>query len=362
MADALASGASTRKGVGVQVPSRAQDKEAAAMKKLVELVKDLPDSYSVRTCRVGDVTPCTQLVRAVDVAACGETTTTEDEMEGDMFSPEVKRDESSIVITQNDTVVALLVCFNSLSEGRDLFFDFFIHPDVEETTANQISISAVRAAEQFTQQHMTETSLEVTKCKTALYDADKSFIFALNERGFEYHRSFWRMRRDATNELNVSVPGGYEIRDFRDVEDEWRSIHDVCTKAFADYYDYQPLSFDFWQEIMANGINNPDLWRVVTHSGQMVAYLMGSHRFTSEGFGYVASIGVLREHRSQGIAKALLADAFNRDKGMGMQGTLLHGDSSNPTGAMKLYESVGMKTDRVYLGFRKEITKLQDLG
>jgi ribosomal protein S18 acetylase RimI-like enzyme len=330
------------------------------MKKLVELVTELPDSYSVRTCQPSDVSPCTQLVRAVDIAACGETTTTEEELDGDIFSPEVRRDESSVVITRNDSVVALLICFNSFSEGRDLFFDFFIHPDVEEETANQISISAVRAAEEFTRLHMSENNLDVTKCKTALYDADKAFIFALNDRGFEYHRSFWRMRRDMTDDLNVSVPSGYEIRDFRDVEDEWRSIHDVCTKAFADYYDYQPLSFDFWREIMANGINNPDLWRVVTHSGQMVAYLMGSHRFTSEGFGYVASIGVLREHRSQGIAKALLADAFNRDKGLGMQGTLLHGDSSNPTGAMKLYESVGMKTDRVYLGFRKEITKSQE--
>jgi ribosomal protein S18 acetylase RimI-like enzyme len=82
---------------------------------------------------------------------------------------------------------------------------------------------------------------------------------------------------------------------------------------------------------------------------------MGSNRYAEERYGYIASIGVLREHRSKGLAKVLLMDAFNRDLRMGNIGTILHGDSSNPTGAMKLYENVGMVQDRAYVAYRKSV-------
>ena len=94
----------------------------------------------------------------------------------------------------------------------------------------------------------------------------------------------------------------------------------------------------------------------MTHNGAIVGYLMGSRRFDDEKYGYIASIGVLREHRSRGLAKALLVDAFNRDSRLGNIGTILHGDSSNPTGAMKLYEHVGMVQDRAYVAYRKSVT------
>jgi mycothiol synthase len=324
--------------------------------KLIDIISELPEGYTVQTTSVSHVAACTELVRAVDIAACGETTTTEAELEGDITMSDVRRDESSVVIFHDDRLVALLTCFNSLPEGRDLFFDFFIHPEVDAHDAKSISMSAVKAAEEFTRIHAIENNLATTKCKTALYKQDFSFVDALEKRDFEFHRTFWRMKRMVTQEQQVVLPPGYEIADFENSDEAWRELHQVQTSAFMDYYDFQPLSFDAWQAMLTGGVNDPSLWRVVKHQGHVVGYLMGSHRFTDEGFGYVASLGVLREHRAHGIAKALLADAFNRDARFKMQGTLLHGDSSNPTGAMKLYESVGMHTDRVYVAYRKEIT------
>ena len=164
------------------------------------------------------------------------------------------------------------------------------------------------------------------------------------------------MRRETSSSLqDVQLPVGYEIVEFIHNDANMRELHAVQSSAFMDYYDYSPMSFDQWKVSITEGTNDPSLWRVVKFENKFVGFLMGSHRFTSEGFGYVASLGVAREHRSKGLAKALLMDQFARDTQDQRIGTLLHGDSSNPTGAMVLYESVGMKVDRVYVAYKKTI-------
>ena len=49
------------------------------------------------------------------------------------------------------------------------------------------------------------------------------------------------------------------------------------------------------------------------------------------------------EARGRGLAKYLLRHAFAVDAAAGLDGTLLHVDTNNPTSALGLYESVGMR-------------------
>lgn len=69
-----------------------------------------------------------------------------------------------------------------------------------------------------------------------------------------------------------------------------------------------------------------------------------SHAFVElENCGYVGRLGVIPEVRGRGLAKYLLQQAFAVDAAAGLDGTLLHVDTNNPTSALKLYESVGMR-------------------
>jgi ribosomal protein S18 acetylase RimI-like enzyme len=52
---------------------------------------------------------------------------------------------------------------------------------------------------------------------------------------------------------------------------------------------------------------------------------------------------VLESARGRGLAKLLLRHAFAADSGRGRAGTILHVDTNNPTPALGLYESVGMR-------------------
>ncbi|MEY4348231.1 MAG: hypothetical protein RIS43_650, partial [Actinomycetota bacterium] len=117
---------------------------------LVSYIQQLPEGFSVRTSTAADVKGCTELVRAVDIAACGETTTTEAELESDICGAAIVRDQSSVVILHENKVVALLTCFNEAAEDRNIFFDFFIHPDLDNEIAKTISLAAVLATENYT--------------------------------------------------------------------------------------------------------------------------------------------------------------------------------------------------------------------
>jgi ribosomal protein S18 acetylase RimI-like enzyme len=325
--------------------------------KLLQYISDLPAGVTARPTLADDAEICTQIVRAVDIAACGETTTTVEELLADITLPSIVKTEGTVVFEKSGTVVALLNCFNEAADGRGVFFDFFVHPALDESLADAISLVAVQASEKYAQSCASEANLDELTAKTALYEADRNFLGALKARNFEYHRTFWRMKRDVTDSMEIKIPEGYELSNFIPSDSGYLEIHAVNDAAFADYYDFHPLAHETWLEHVTTGVNDVSLWRVITFNGAIVGYLMGNKRFYSEGYGYVASLAVVREHRSHGLAKALLADAFNRDAHLGHKGTILHGDSSNPTGAMKLYESVGMKTDRIYLAYRKVIKK-----
>ncbi len=318
-------------------------------------LKDLPSGYHARTPQRSDIKACTEIVRAVDIAFCGETTSTEIELEGDLFSHSVHGDRGTALICKGDEVVGFINVFDELKDNRGVFFDIFESPSISEDDAVEISNVLIENMEIYAKELMSEYGITEAPLKTGLYESDFGFLRGLQTKSYNYHRTYWRMKIEhQESQPQPNFPEGYEVSQYVDSEEALREVHNVQTTAFADYYDFNPTSWESWQQWFAEPLNDSSKWRLVRHSGELVGYIMGNKRFEAEKFGYVASIGVLREHRGKGIARALLLDMFIRDKQRGMIGTILHGDSSNPTGAMKLYASVGMETDRVYLGYRKD--------
>jgi mycothiol synthase len=61
--------------------------------------------------------------------------------------------------------------------------------------------------------------------------------------------------------------------------------------------------------------------------------------------GMVAAIGVRRPWRGRGLGRALLLHTFGEFRRRGVNRITLGVDSENPTGATKLYESVGMRVE-----------------
>ena len=63
-------------------------------------------------------------------------------------------------------------------------------------------------------------------------------------------------------------------------------------------------------------------------------------------YGYIGTVGTLKEARGKGIGTLLLRTAFSEFHGRGHRKVTLGVDSENGTGAVRLYESVGMSAVR----------------
>ena len=71
--------------------------------------------------------------------------------------------------------------------------------------------------------------------------------------------------------------------------------------------------------------------------------------------GWVAELGVRRPWRKRGVATALLCESMRAFKRAGLDFATLGVDTENPTGALRLYESVGFRPVRRFIVFSKPV-------
>jgi len=71
--------------------------------------------------------------------------------------------------------------------------------------------------------------------------------------------------------------------------------------------------------------------------------------------GYTETICVRRPWRRQGVARALIARSLQTVKAQGMTEAALGVDTQNPSGARRLYESMGFRPVKSHTLYRKPL-------
>jgi mycothiol synthase len=137
------------------------------------------------------------------------------------------------------------------------------------------------------------------------------------------------------------LPEGYTIRTAETPEDQ-RNAWDVIEDAFSDWADRARDPFeDFAAEVMGRpGFEPWHLRLAVDPDGVAVGACHLVHDAQTPETGFVQSVGIRRECRGLGLARALLADAFGNARAAGARRSELNTDTR--TGALGLYEHVGM--------------------
>lgn len=142
------------------------------------------------------------------------------------------------------------------------------------------------------------------------------------------------------------LPPGYTVR--AAAEADLRPAHEVLEDAFLEWSDRERESFeDFAASTFGRPGYEPWNFRVVTSgSGEVVGaalVFISSESPTA----YVSRIAVRPEQRNRGIAQALLADSFDVARAHGA--TICELSTDSRTGALGLYEKVGMVTTGVWV-------------
>jgi ribosomal protein S18 acetylase RimI-like enzyme len=164
----------------------------------------------------------------------------------------------------------------------------------------------------------------------------------LEAAGGRVVRHYWRMGVTfADPPAEPTVPSGVSVEQPGDDTERLRELHHVIDTAFLDHFGFQATVFEEWlqRHSTAPGADR-GLWWLVRVDGVPAAALVGRDWPDT---GWVQGIGTLRAFRGRGLARLLLQTAFAEFGRRGQLTVSLGVDADNPTGAVALYESVGMQ-------------------
>jgi mycothiol synthase len=173
----------------------------------------------------------------------------------------------------------------------------------------------------------------------------------MERHGYRDVRRFYELAIELDDE--PAVPGGVPI-EVLDPADG-RAFYEALDEAFQDHWEHHARPFDEWWERHTGGQNyDPSLWFVVRDGDEIAA--AARNEAGRNGGGYVGHLGVRRPWRGRGYARTLLLHTFAEFHRRGIRRVTLGVDAENPTGATKLYESVGMTPEQEHVVFEKALT------
>ena len=180
----------------------------------------------------------------------------------------------------------------------------------------------------------------------------------MSEAGYEPVRHGFQMVRPTLDDQpDVHLLEGLEIREVQD--EHFCQIWDASDEAFRDHWGYSlPTEADY--ELFLNDPLSRDrsLWRIAWDGDEVAGQVRGyinedENRLHNRRRGWVENISVGRPWRHRGLARALINATFKVLRDRGMTEGALGVDAQNPTGALRVYESVGFRPVSQSTTYRK---------
>ena len=177
--------------------------------------------------------------------------------------------------------------------------------------------------------------------------SDQADVRGLAERhGLAVERYFVEMSRQLGDSPQVRDLDDVVIVDWDPARS--RETHHVVDRAFQDHWGHVDRNDEMWDEATGSAAFRAEwsLLAIESSTGTVVGAALNcayeqDWRATGIPEGYTDQLAVARSHRGRGIASALLLASMRRFATSGMQAATLGVDTANPSGALRLYESLG---------------------
>jgi mycothiol synthase len=302
----------------------------------------LPAHLTCRRPAVSDAEEIFALVAARNTAAVGFADFTLDDMADELAEPGLDLDSDAWLVHDGDQLVGYATVFGKGDHRAVDLEVVFADPAVGDWLLDQ---ALPRAAELGRAHGHTKIAVD-----SGAYRTDDAKRALLADRGFLPGTTFHRMRIDhaaspAAESTPPETPPGITVRRGAPDDATRRAAHAVLNASFDGQFGFVPRPYDEWAA--AHESRSSFDWSqliVLELDGQPVAFRECTDEFVpDENCNYIGRLAVLPEARGRGLAKFLLRDAFTQDAAAGRTGTILHVDTNNPTPALGLYLSVGMR-------------------
>ena len=181
----------------------------------------------------------------------------------------------------------------------------------------------------------------------------------LTSEGYQPIRYSFVMETDDLDHIpDAPMPPGLELRPA--LPEHYRAIWEAEVEAFRDHWGASEVDDADFERFLANPRNEPHLWVVAWDGDQVAGSILNFvdydyNKRTGRKLGYTEFISVRRPWRRLGLARAMLARSMQMHKENGMAQTALGVDTENPSGALRLYESMGYRVISQYTTLRKPL-------
>lgn len=178
--------------------------------------------------------------------------------------------------------------------------------------------------------------------------------------GYRYIRSSYHMLIEMEAPVpEAQFPEGVTLRSYNPDTDA-EAVYLAVEDSFRDHFGFVEEPLDeglkrfrhFWE----NDGFDPTLMFIAWDGEQVAAInLCRPHSYDDPEMGWVGTLGVRRPWRKRGLGLALLRHSFNEFYRRGKRKVGLGVDAQNLTGALRLYESAGMRVHQTFDQYEKEL-------
>jgi GNAT superfamily N-acetyltransferase len=297
---------------------------------------DLPSGLYLRPATFDDARAVFDLVAAHELAVQGVADVALEDILSDWRRPSFDLETESIAVFDGERMVAEAEVF----QGRRA--EVMVHPEAWGRGIGAWLLG-------WTERRATRAG--GTLIGQTVQDTLDPAIELFRRHGYEPLWTSWVLEialREKPDD--PGLPLGFAFRPYG-AGDEDRTVYEVVERAFSEWPDRDPSSYEDWQAYTTQREDfDPELMWLIEHRGELVGVARG---IDTGADGWVQALAVAREHRGAGLGRALLQRSFVEFHRRGRSAVGLSTDSR--TGALGLYEHVGMHVVRSYTHYAKEL-------
>ncbi|MEP1057164.1 MULTISPECIES: GNAT family N-acetyltransferase [Cyanophyceae] len=183
----------------------------------------------------------------------------------------------------------------------------------------------------------------------------------LERYGFTAKRYFFQMARSLAEPIPTpQFPVGFTLRHVVSELDaaDWVALFN---ESFIDHWNHHPMTVEQFHYHNQDPDYDPALDLVaIAPDGTFAAFCTGciypnDNQRSGRNEGWIEVLGTRRGFRRLGLGRAMLLLYLQQLRSIGAETALLGVDSDNPSGALRLYESVGFRQLHTTIVYTKEV-------
>ncbi|MBW3665308.1 MAG: GNAT family N-acetyltransferase [Actinobacteria bacterium] len=297
-----------------------------------------PPDLTARAPRPDDAEAVYRLVAAAEEVLDGVIDVSLEDIRADWQRPSLDLERDAVLVEDRATPIA----YGDVIAGRAWIH---VHPDHRRR-----GVGAALAA--WSEERARE--LDCAGVGQTISDTNLEAIELLRDRGYTPRWSSWLLELELERARDAPpLPDGITLRTLRRPDDE-RAVYELIDRAFSEWPDREPgeWSFEDWQaSLLDRDDTDPELTWLAVDGDEIVGAAVGL--VDGDRDGWIQQLAVDRSHRNHGIGRALLQTSFAEFHRRGLVTAGLSTDSR--TGALSLYEHVGMRVVRTYRRWSKDL-------